>query len=516
MHPNRTGIPEDIGTIVIGAGAGGAAAASVLARSGESVLLLEAGPDYGPFAAGGWPAEMLDARSVPLSHDYTLMSRTSDGTPPADLARARIVGGCTAHNGCTASLSSAFDYDEWERLGNPGWGSDEVRPLLDWVHERFRVRRYGMDELTRPQRAFVEAGLASGLPFADDLDAMEAAEGIGPMPVNIVDGVRWNSAFAFLDDIRELPNLTILGGATARRIEMDHGAVRGVTIEIDGRSTLIEADRVVLAAGAYHSPALLLASGIGPGDELRSLGLEVRRDLPGVGRHLLDHACVQLNFRGEPGLADEIAALEWGPDEQSLGRVRSSLCDDPESYDIHVFMVAGENSGHPHLPAISLYGGAMRARSEGTVTLGTDLDVVTPVIDHRYGSDPDGHDRQVLREALELLTAMTEQPVLASVLGERVGAEDPLARIVSYCHPAGTCKMGPATDERAVVDHSGKVHGVDGLYVADASIMPVITRGNINLPTAMIGARVGLGLLGTDPEAFVAAHSRRAAPAPPA
>ena len=138
--------------------------------------------------------------------------------------------------------------------------------------------------------------------------------------------------------------------------------------------------------------------------------------------------------------------MAWGPDEQSLGRKRSTLCDGGP-YDIHVFMVAGANSGHPGLPPVSLYGGAMRARSEGTVTLGPAKDWSRPVIDHAYGTDAEGHDRAVLTEALDLLREMTEQPVLARQLGEAVPREgDPLDAIATYCHPAGTCKMGPATD----------------------------------------------------------------------
>ena len=180
------------------------------------------------------------------------------------------------------------------------------------------------------------------------------------------------------------------------------------------------------------------------------------------------------------------------------------MCDDGP-YDIHVFMVAGENSGHPGLPPITLYGGAMRARSEGSVTLNADLDVVNPVIDHRYGTHRAGYDRTVLSEALALLESMVAQPELAAVLGDRVpGKNAPLDDIVNYCHPAGSCKMGPATDRTAVVGPDGNVHGISGLYVADASIMPTITRGNINLPTAMIGARIAAGLLGIEPRALTA------------
>ena len=365
-----------------------------------------------------------------------------------------------------------------------------------------------MDELTPPQRAFVEAGVQSGLPFADDLDELEAAEGIGPMPVNIVGGTRWNSVFAFLDEVRNRDNLTIIGGATVRRIRFEGARATGVVVDIDGSERTIAAGRVVLAAGAYHSPAVLLASGIGPATELDALGIDALVDLPGVGEHLLDHSCVQLDFTGKPGLLDELAALDWNPDEQTVGRARSSRCDEGP-YDIHVFMVAGANTGHPDLPPITLYGGAMRARSEGKVTLNADLDVQRPVVDHRYGTDPAGYDRQVLSEALDLLHDITRQSALRDVLGEFVpaAAGEPLDNIVNYCHPAGSCKMGPASDPAAVVDHHGRVHGIEGLYVADASIMPSITRGNINLPTAMIGARIAAGLLGISPSDVVLARA---------
>jgi len=209
-----------------------------------------------------------------------------------------------------------------------------------------------------------------------------------------------------------------------------------------------------------------------------------------------------LNFYGKPGLLGELAEKEWNPDEQSLGRARSSRCDEGP-YDIHVFMVAGANSGHPGLPPISLYGGAMRARSEGKVTLSSADPHANPVIDHRYGTDPDGYDRAVLGESLDLLRSMCAVPELTEVLGDEATNGEPMENIVNYCHPAGSCKMGPASDPSAVVDSTGAVHGVSGLYVADASIMPAITRGNINLPTAMIGARIAAGLLELEPAGVV-------------
>ena len=501
-------LPGNAGTIVIGGGTGGAALAGVLAEhSSDTVLLLEAGPDYGPHDGGGWPDDILDARAIPLSHDWGLDTGASMPGRVLDLPRARVLGGCSSHNGCTASLAARADYDDWSAQGNPGWSCAEVEPLLHWVHKRFRVRHYTMPELTAPQAAFVEAGMAAGLPLADDLDDLDAGPGIGPMPVNIDGTTRWNAAFAFLDPVRNAPHLRIADRTTARRLIIRRSAVTGVEVTAaDGSTSTIHAGRVVLAAGAYHSPALLLASGIGPAAELRDLGINPVANLPGVGRHLLDHPCAALHFTGRDGLAAELAAAGWYPDEQTVGRARSSYCD-TGPYDIHVFMVAGANSGHPGLPPISLYAGAMRARSEGRVTLapatGTGL-----AIDQGYLSDPDGHDRAVLTEALDLLRAITADEKLGNILsGLADPAADPLASPASYCHPAGTCKLGPSSDPAAVVNAAGAVHGIDNLYVADASVMPSITRGNPNLPTAMIGARIAAGLLGLTPAEIARAQA---------
>jgi choline dehydrogenase len=502
-------LPGHADTVVIGAGTGGAACAGLLAQhSDESILVLDAGPDYGPFDREAWPGDMLDAKSIPLSHDWGLVSAVPQ---QLDLPRARIVGGCSAHNGCTVSRSARADYDGWAAAGNPGWDARTVEPLLDWAHDRFRVRRYRMEELTVAQAAFVHAGVRTGLPFADDLDDLEAGPGIGPMPVNISGGVRWNAAFAFLDPVRGRPGLTIAGRTLARRVLLEHGVVSGVEVTgPDGRAATVHTRRVIVAAGAYHSPALLQRSGIGAADRLCGFGIDVLADLPGVGEHLLDHACVELDFEGRAGLAGELAAQAWNPDEQTVGRARSSRCDDGP-YDIHLFMVAGANSGHPGLPPVSLYGGAMRAVSSGQVTISGPDPEASPRVDHRYGTDPGGHDRAVLTEALELLREITRDPELRDVLGAGHRPDrDPLAGIVSYCHPAGTCKLGPASDPAAVVGATGAVHGLAGLYVADASIMPDITRGNINLPTAMIGARIAAGLLDLDPARAVA---QSAAPA---
>jgi choline dehydrogenase len=376
-----------------------------------------------------------------------------------------------------------------------------MTPLLEMVRERFRVRAYRLDELTPVQAAFVDAGQQIGLPFRDDLDTLEAGVGIGPMAANIVNGVRWNSSFAFLDPARANPLLQIVGDVLVDRLIIERGVARGAVVINEGAHAEIRADRVILCAGAFGTPTLLLRSGIGPSADLARLGIPIVVDLPGVGENLLDHPCTQMDFRGGRGFETSLTARDWSPDEQSVGRARSSLCDNGP-YDIHVFMVAGKNSGHPDLPPISIYGGAMKARSAGRITLRDSNPASPPLIDPRYLTDPDGYDQQVLLEASELITEMTHAKELAELLGSPAPSNNQNLgdRVVNYCHPVGTCKLGPADDPTTVVGPDAAVHGIDHLYVADASLMPSITRGNINLPTAAIAARAVCLLLDTEPE----------------
>src|SRR5262245_51940781 len=174
-------LPGRTGTVIIGAGTAGAVCASVLAEAGgDSVSLLEAGPDYGAFSDNHWPADLLDARSIPTSHDWHLDSGNSHPKRVINFSRARVVGGCSSHNGCTAAIGARADYDAWAANGNVGWSAKEIEPLFDWVRDRLRVRTYTMDELTHIQASFVAAGVACGLRLAFDLDRYEAGVGIGP------------------------------------------------------------------------------------------------------------------------------------------------------------------------------------------------------------------------------------------------------------------------------------------------------------------------------------------------
>ena len=495
-------IPFEVHTIVVGGGTGGATCAGLLAAHGsESVLLLEAGPDYGLFEGGNWPRELLDARAIPLSHDWGLNSGAVYPDRVIEFPRARVMGGCSAHNGCTASVGARADYDGWEAAGNEGWGAASLAPLLDLMRKRFRVRTLTVGELTMAQAAFMQAGHAAGLPFADDLDQLEAGVGIGPMTANIVDGTRWNSSFAFIDPVRHKPNLTVIGDVLVDRVVLERSVLHGVHIQRHGQAHFIRCQRVILAGGAFGSPAILLRSGIGPEPELAKHQIEVAVALPGVGENLLDHPCVQLDFEGNDAFLESVRTNSRHVDEQTVGRARSDLCDSGP-YDIHAFLVAGANSGHSGLPPISIYGGAMRAKSQGRVTLKDTSPHSVTLVDPRYGTDAEGHDVTVLQQAKDLLVQVAADHSFAKVLGRPVPrtSADFAASIVNYCHPAGTCKMGPVADPEAVVGADGQVHGVSGLYVADASVMPTITRGNINLPTAAIAARIVSKMLGMMPD----------------
>jgi len=454
---NTMHLPREADTIVIGAGSGGAALAGTLAaHSTDAVLVLEAGPDYGSLADGRWPDDVLSAKAIPLSHDWGLT--TSSGL---DLPRARVVGGCSAHNGCTALLGAREDYDDWA-AANPGWEAATVEPLLGRVHESFRVRRYRMDELTSAQQAFVGAGVRAGLPFADDLDDLAASVGIGPMPVNIVGTTRWNAAFAFLDPVRPGGHLTVAGNSTVRRIVFERGRAAGVEVsQASGAIQFVRAGRVVVAGGAYHSPALLQRSGVGPAGELRALGISPVADLPGVGRHLLDHACVQLDFHGKEGLLTELARIPWHPDEQSVGRARSSRCD-TGPYDIHVFMVAGANSGHPGLPPVSLYGGAMRARSEGRVV-----------------STPFERDIDDQAEALRAFAQSALSPAVTRLLGRRYD------RIVLT--GMGSSHFAALPGWRRLADAGHPAWWVDSGQLLDAP--GLITPGTLLVATSQSGGQ---------------------------
>jgi choline dehydrogenase len=497
-----TTIPRYADTVVLGGGTGGATVAGLLAElTDQSVLLLEAGPDYGALDGGGWPADLLDARDLAPTHGWLYTS--GDRYPGREIPfeRAKVIGGCSSHNGCAAIWGSRLDYDAWAAAGNDGWATDELLPLFRSADQRLRVRIPHLDEVQPYHRAFLDAAPGAGIPIVADLNDLDEDVGIAPSPSNIYDGIRWNTAFGYLDPVRGRSNLTIVGNAVADRLLIEGGKVVGVVVVGPDGPVTVEAGRVVLGAGTYGSPGILLRSGIGDPAELRAIGIAPVHDLPGVGRNLHDHPAVDISFTGTSELIKQIeafAADHWLPEEQTIAKARSSACS--TGFDIHLYPV-GSPYNHPESRTwdFVIPVACMTPRSRGHLRLDCSL---APLFEHGYISDTDGADRRVLVDAVKLAREFTAQPALAGLIGQEI-APGPAVRtdaeianwvdanVVHYYHPVGTCKMGPATDPEAVVDPRGKVHGFDGLYVADASIIPVVPRANTNIPVAVVGERIG-------------------------
>jgi choline dehydrogenase-like flavoprotein len=483
-------LPGNVDTLIIGGGTTGSALAGLLAeRSGESILVLEGGPDFGSYAGGGWPRDVLDATW--LSESFQLGYASDDGYRGrrVEFPRAGMIGGCSSHNGCAAIWGSALDYDG---LGLEGWSRADVEPLLRDASERMRVRIPDESELAPFHRASLASLVAAGVPRVHDLNDLDADTGAAPFPANIADGVRWNAALAYLDPVRERPSLHIAGDSPAERLVIEGGRARGAVVGRAGERVTVSAERTIVCAGAYDSPALLLRSGIGPAGDLRALGIPVAVDLPGVGANLHDHPAFELPYAGTPELrraCEEYAATgAFAPIEGVIAKLRSHQCA-PGGFDLHIYPVGGvmrDGSCEFWFPVA-----CMTPRSRGSVRLRSADATVAPLLDHAYLSDPDGHDHAVLRDGVELSRELARCGPFGDLLGHELAPTAGLdpheavdATIAHYYHPAGTCAMGAVVDERL------RVHGVEGLYVADCSVYPVVPRANTCIPAVLVAHRL--------------------------
>jgi choline dehydrogenase len=469
--------------VVVGAGSAGCAVAGRLAEQGRDVLLLEAGPDYGPHDSGRWPPEILSARMLATSHDWGYTSGRWT------FERARVMGGCSSHNGAIAAIGHRSDYDGW---GLPGWSGADVEPLFKTVVERMRVRTYERHEAGPFHARCLDAAAQLGWPMASDLCDLDAGPSFGLETVNVVDGTRWNAAFSYIDPVRG-GSLRILDQVMVDRLLSWDGSVRIAAVR-NGEDIVIEATTVVLSGGVYGTPQVLERSGIGAPDALAAAGVAVRVALPGVGSNLHDHPMVHADRRVSADLQawlDAAAASGFLPEEQTLGKFVSSVS--PEGiYDTHIYPVCASDQTSMLHGRVLVEVACVAPRSRGEIHISSADPAAHPHIDHAYLNDPQGYDLAVLRDGLVHAQRLLDHPLLASVLGEPVTdmSTDQAIRdtVAHYYHPVGTCAMG--SGPLAVCDANGRVRGVEGVVVADVSLMPQIPRANTNLPAVMIGERI--------------------------
>jgi choline dehydrogenase len=472
-------------------------AARLSENSGRRVLLLEAGPDFPTRAS--LPPVLADASCPTLEFDWGYESDPDRPGGPMMIPRAKVMGGCSATNGTFALRGAPSDFDEWAAAGNDGWAFDDVLPYFckletdhdfdDEWHGRegpLPIRRTPDSELRPHQAATIAAAVALGHRAVEDHNR-PGAMGVGLTPRNAIGGVRVSTALAHLEPARARSNLRVMGDSRVDRVLTENGRVRGVRL-VGGDE--FAADQVVLAAGAYGSPSILMRTGVGPGPDLAALGIDTVADLRGVGTNLIDHPALSVDVPTAPIPSGDWfqVALTW----------RSELCGrDP--YDMHI-VGGGPIESAPGEGLYFLFVGLMRPRSRGRVTLRSANPLDAPRIHMGDLSHPDDLARMVegIRHARDLLRT---QPLAGFVTGPELkpgadaAGDDALADAIAhqigiYHHAAGTCAMGAHPDSGAVVDSHARVHGVAGLYVADASIMPNIPAANTNLATIMIGERV--------------------------
>ncbi len=510
------GIAMKYDAVIIGAGSAGAIMATRLTEDPQrSVLLLEAGPDYPEFER--LPEEVKYGYSTEIDimtsdHNWQFTGRATDSAREMLVPRGKVTGGSSAINGQVFLRGVPEDYDTWASMGNDEWGFQNLLPYFLKVEtdtdfqDDFHgsdgpiiARRFKEEDWLPAQRAFYEACRSAGFPDSPDANHPDST-GVGPLPFNNPNGVRWSTALGYLNPARHRLNLTLRPNCTVHRIVFDGKRATGVEVESGGERFVVEGEQIVLCAGAIGSPHALMLSGVGPGDNLRSLGIPVVADMPGVGQNLRDHPLVWVTWRTRPGFPLD------GMAPRAQVSLRYTAEGSPLRNDLKVGMQSFateriNRGGDRMVPVgIRMTAGLQLAAGAGEMQLTSTDPNVQPFLDYNYLQDP--FDRQRMREMVRLCISLGEHESFRGIIQERIEPSDAdLAtdealdewvkrEVTTSQHISGTCKMGPSSDPTAVVDQYGKVHGLEGLRVVDASIMPDCIRANTNVTTMMIGERI--------------------------
>jgi choline dehydrogenase-like flavoprotein len=530
-------VPHSFDTVVVGAGAAGCVMANRLsADPGRRVALIEAGPSDRAFPMN-WKTTLPIGNVFLLPHARYNWQHVFEGGPGTGdrqipCPRGRLVGGCTSVNGTVYIRGNRRDYDGWAARGNRGWAWTDVLPWFMRHENRagpaspLHGKSGELD--VQPLRsvnplahAFVEAAAAAGHARSDDFNGPEQ-DGFGLFDLNQRDGVRLSSSRAFLHPALARSNLVLYTDALVERVRLggprNAPRAEGVTIVQSGRRVDIAADEVILAAGTVNSPQLLLLSGLGPAADLRRLGIDVRADLPGVGENLQDHPTVSLAFSNPSAESYAVTWRSahrnaWAPFLYALrrrGMLASNAAEAGGFWRSHpgldrpdvqyTFMVGLKLSARtmPRSHGCMLHVATLRPATRGRLTLASADPAARPRMEARFLESHTDVESLIagLREGRRILgmpafaryTGTELSPGPATATDAELEAFIRRTSSTTY-HPVGTCRMGPEGDSLAVVDHELRVHGVDRLRVADASVMPDIIGGNTSAPSMMIGER---------------------------
>jgi choline dehydrogenase len=508
--------------VIVGAGSAGCVLAARLSEDQDvSVLVIEAGPPDDKENIHV-PAAFGSLFKTDVDWDYATMPEPGCNSRMMYMPRGKTLGGSSSINAMVYIRGAQAEYDGWRDLGNRGWGYDEVLPYFKRSedNERGESDYHGAggplsvsdSRSNNPMAdAWVEAALAAGLEPNDDFNGA-SQDGVGRYQVTQRDGRRCSTAVAFLHPASERPNLTVETRTHVHRLLLDGTRVVGVTGEREGEPVEFLAEReVLLCAGAYNSPQLLLLSGIGPADELATREIDVVLDLPGVGRNLQDH--VQI---GGIWTTDEPVSLILGAElehqeafaDRGVGPLTSNVAESggfwrsspglpaPDlQFHCAPVMFVDEGLGDPVAHGITFGVCLLTPRSVGAVSLRSNDPAAKPAIRHNFYGEPEDVERVMigLRKVYEIARQEPLAPYCEELwLGAASDEEADLRAHMSantqvLYHPAGTCAMGAGPE--AVVDSELRVHGIEGLRVVDTSVMPTVVRGNTNAPTIMIGER---------------------------